>query len=68
MKCDKCGGVMTPDYMLDLWDDCGIYGCEPWRCMLCGEVTDPVILANRSVHEAGEAQEEYQAKRQQSAA
>jgi hypothetical protein len=54
--------MMTQDYMLDLYDDSGIYGFEPWRCMLCGEITDPVILANR---EAGEA---YQAELEQSVA
>jgi len=47
MECGKCGGTMTPDYMLDLRDDTGTFGFEPWRCMLCGEVTDPIILANR---------------------
>ena len=47
MKCNKCGGMMTPDYMLDLHDDTGTFGCNSWRCMICGEVTDAVILANR---------------------
>jgi len=69
MKCDKCGGMMTSDYMLDLRDDTGAYGFEPWRCMLCGEVTDPVILANRQAQDQGDApQPSKQRKRRHSAA
>lgn len=53
MNCAKCGGVMTPDYMVDLHDDCGVFSITPWRCMICGEVTDPVIAANRLRATAG---------------
>jgi hypothetical protein len=38
---------MTLDYMVDLYDDGGVFGITPWRCLICGEITDPVIAANR---------------------
>jgi hypothetical protein len=38
---------MVTQRYTDLLDDTGQYGLDAWRCLLCGEVTDPVILANR---------------------
>ena len=42
MKCHRCGGVMVFEKF---------YGsCEEffgWRCVLCGEIVDQVILENR---------------------
>jgi hypothetical protein len=31
----------------DLQDETGIERFAAWRCMICGEVLDPVILENR---------------------
>ena len=32
----------------DLQDETGLAGFAAWRCLICGEVLDPVILENRS--------------------
>lgn len=47
MDCPRCQGPMISQHYEDLLDDTGQFGITAWRCMLCGEVTDPVILANR---------------------
>ena len=42
MKCHRCGGVMVYERFYGL--------CEQfsgWRCILCGEIIDPVIFENR---------------------
>jgi hypothetical protein len=39
---------MIADAYTDLLDDCGEIGITAWRCLTCGEVLDPVIMANRA--------------------
>jgi len=41
-RCHRCGGVMVLEKFYGL--------CEQfsgWRCVLCGEIVDQVILGNR---------------------
>lgn len=38
---------MIRDQFLDLSDDTGKFRFYGWRCLVCGDVIDPVILANR---------------------
>ncbi len=38
---------MTPERFSDLIDETGQLHFSGWRCLACGEVIDPVILANR---------------------
>lgn len=51
MTCERCQGLMVQDDSFDL--------CESerrlavWRCVLCGEMVDPVIVANRRRHLSG---------------
>lgn len=47
MECTRCHGVMVPDVFEDLDDDTGALAFQGWRCLLCGEIVDPVIAANR---------------------
>ncbi len=47
MKCHRCGGTMISDFFQDLEDDTGHLCFYGLRCIPCGEVLDPVILANR---------------------
>jgi hypothetical protein len=47
VDCPRCKGPMISQRYEDLLDDTGQFGITAWRCMCCGEVTDPVILANR---------------------
>jgi len=42
MKCDRCGGSMSYEKFYGLKED--FFG---WRCILCGEIIDRVILENR---------------------
>ena len=44
MHCLRCKGLMVPMWMGDVLGD-GI--AQGWRCLLCGEATDPGIEANR---------------------
>ena len=45
MHCSRCTGLMIRD---DLQDETGLDRFVAWRCLICGEVLDPVILENRS--------------------
>jgi hypothetical protein len=44
MKCDKCGGIM--DY--EKFSSHKGEESSGWRCVLCGEILDEVILKNRT--------------------
>lgn len=46
MNCLRCDGLMVYEEFCDLLNTfpC-FYG---WRCILCGELFDPVILAHRA--------------------
>src|SRR3990172_11554067 len=48
MNCPRCRGLMVPDDLLDLQDEAGQRWFVARRCLICGEVLDPVILKNRS--------------------
>jgi hypothetical protein len=41
-KCSRCGGLMTLQKFYSLSEV--FWG---WKCLLCGEIIDPVILENR---------------------
>lgn len=47
MKCNRCTSIMVPDkvYSKAAWS-------EGWRCPLCGDFIDQVILENRQYHKA----------------
>jgi len=47
MNCPRCTGLMMSDDFLDLEDEEGRYKFVAWRCLICGEVIDPVILKHR---------------------
>jgi hypothetical protein len=47
MDCTRCRGPMVRERLFDLRDDMGEFAFEAWRCLICGEVCDAVILANR---------------------
>lgn len=47
MQCVRCDGLMVADQFVDLQDDTGQLDFGGWRCLVCGNITDPVILANR---------------------
>jgi hypothetical protein len=45
---------MVRQEFTDILNDSGRIHEEMWRCMTCGEVCDPVIMANRARRPAGE--------------
>jgi len=48
MNCPRCNGYMVQDDYLDILDETGQCRFVAWRCLICGEVLDPVILKHRS--------------------
>ncbi len=46
MECVKCRGLMVSDRFVDLAES-GEREFGGWRCLVCGNITDPVIVANR---------------------
>jgi hypothetical protein len=48
MNCPRCHGLMMAINMLEMTTSESQSG---WRCLLCGEVTDAVIEANRKGHQ-----------------
>jgi hypothetical protein len=47
MNCPRCASYMVHEPFEDLRDDTGELYFYGWRCLGCGEIIDPVILANR---------------------
>lgn len=39
-RCDRCGGLMVREYVAELDSEC-------WKCVICGERVDALILAHR---------------------
>jgi hypothetical protein len=52
-NCTRCGGLTIPDMIRD----CGSISLG-WRCLLCGDLVDSVILRNRAALLAGTVSEE----------
>ena len=50
MECPRCKGNMMEESFFDLRDDTGRFTFRGWRCLICGEVFDSVISANRKLH------------------
>jgi hypothetical protein len=47
MGCRRCQGLMVRERLMDLRSDSGCFVCPAWRCVVCGDIVDPVILVNR---------------------
>jgi hypothetical protein len=46
MECVRCHGLMVVDRFVDP-EASGHAEFTGWRCLLCGNILDPVIVANR---------------------
>lgn len=46
MQCIRCHGLMIGDRFVDLAES-GESEFSGWRCLVCGNITDPVTVANR---------------------
>lgn len=51
-SCHRCGGLMVDEFCMDLLNSTGELDVKTLRCVQCGELVDPVILANRAVRQA----------------
>ncbi|MCA9473254.1 MAG: hypothetical protein MRJ96_03525 [Nitrospirales bacterium] len=51
MNCTRCQGTMVIDYFLDM-EESGEIWMPGWRCLMCGEVIDPLILKHRQAQRA----------------
>ena len=49
MKCPRCSGVMIYDKFYGPHEH--FWG---WKCLICGEILDPVILENRRLIRTGQ--------------
>ena len=58
MKCNCCGGPMLYDQFFSSSD--AFWG---WKCLMCGEIIDPVILENRRLMREGRGIELTRARR-----
>lgn len=47
MQCPRCSGNMISQIFEDMNDDTGRICFYGYRCVICGEILDPVIMANR---------------------
>ncbi|MBI3351142.1 MAG: hypothetical protein HY036_01040 [Nitrospirae bacterium] len=50
MQCHRCKGEMVVEKFQDFNDDTGRLNFHGWRCLICGEIFDPVIYSNRRQH------------------
>ena len=48
-KCFRCRGAMIYDKFYGLQEQ--FWG---WKCVICGEIVDPVILENRQLMRSGQ--------------
>lgn len=46
MNCLRCDGLMVYEEFCDFQDTLPCFW--GWRCILCGEILDPLILAHRT--------------------
>ncbi len=47
MTCERCDGLMVSEQICDLQGTLGELCANGYRCLLCGNVVDTTILANR---------------------
>lgn len=47
MMCERCGGFMTKECLTDHQTTGGDGASVGFRCVLCGDVVDALILQNR---------------------
>lgn len=53
MRCKKCGGPMSYEFFIDLDSDLSQLKFYGWRCIMCGDIIDEILLKNRSKNRSG---------------
>jgi hypothetical protein len=56
MRCQRCQGCMISDHFMDLQNASGEIDFTGWRCLNCGEITDPVIVRHHQLAASASAQ------------
>jgi hypothetical protein len=51
MNCRNCRSVMVVDDFFDCTATDGLMWMRGWRCVTCGHAVNPLIEANRRLHE-----------------
>jgi len=51
MQCQRCQGYMINDHFMDILNVSGEMDFTGWRCLNCGDITDPIIASH---HESAE--------------
>ena len=49
MRCQRCQGCMIIDHFMDLLNVSGEMDFKGWRCLNCGDITDPVIVRHHQL-------------------
>jgi hypothetical protein len=57
MSCHRCYGLLVEDHCYDLLDQ--VLSVTTFRCISCGNIIDPVIVANRRRQQARSAAVQY---------
>lgn len=57
-RCLRCGGFLVDERCMDIGESLGGYWFMAMRCVQCGDITDEVILRNRSAQLATTTQHE----------
>lgn len=54
MKCGRCDGTLVNEHFTDILAESRQIQCQGWRCINCGNITDPLI---RYHHQSGQSVE-----------
>lgn len=49
MQCRRCQGYLITDHFMDILSVSGEVNFTGWRCLNCGDITDPVIVRHHQV-------------------
>lgn len=52
MSCHRCQGLIVEDYFYDMEEAFGHLWIRGWRCLICGDVSDPLINRRRMIQKA----------------
>ena len=52
MTCPRCQGLMREDHFYDCEGTYGSMWMKGWRCLNCGHAADPIMEANRRLHQS----------------
>jgi hypothetical protein len=49
MGCPRCHNLMIEETFVDWETSPSVSSFTGWRCVICGEILDPIILQNRAL-------------------